>query len=509
MKNHTCTLFMKKSEGHSKPGYRTNAACCMSAILLFITLFSNIEVYGQDADRTHQADENGLLPALTELEEGWQTLLPGGNTVCAHGSPFAFYSHMGDPNRLVIYLYGGGGCWDAETCTPGTGLYVEEIAEWHNPAYLDGMMKPGHPENPFDGFTKLAIPVCTGDVYIGDRDVEYHPEEGEPFTIRHRGMYNTMAAINWLESSLSDFDEIIVAGSSAGAVAVPFYANLMATRYSNARVTSFGDDASSYGTEFMPLANLVVWGVPETLQRYPGWEDFDFEHFGMEVFYSHAARGLDNLRMFLIDHAKDSMQKIYLVAGGTENPDLKAIMQQMQSTITSDLPNSRSFLIGGKSHTSLQLPRFYQYQENGVSLRDWVAAAAAWEDVPNVQCESPCQRPGIVYTPEDVTFIDNALAFFDSPERWSDTDELQPCPNDESTPRSIRCGVGYAAAITGRPAMEFASTQTLMHKMAERLGRTDFNMITVDFNNSPDTHFEDMRSLLSDLRDEVMANLAE
>jgi hypothetical protein len=34
------------------------------------------------------------------------------------GSIYRFFVRPGDPDKLMIYLQGGGGCWSRETCDP-------------------------------------------------------------------------------------------------------------------------------------------------------------------------------------------------------------------------------------------------------------------------------------------------------------------------------------------------------------------------------------------------------
>jgi hypothetical protein len=115
------------------------------------------------------------LPELSDLEEGWNTLYPGGETTCAHGDDFLFYARAADPDRLVVYLYGGGGCWDAETCDPDrdTYTYTSTINPARHPDRSSGIFDLEHPENPVASYSMVAVPVCTGDTYLGDRDVTY------------------------------------------------------------------------------------------------------------------------------------------------------------------------------------------------------------------------------------------------------------------------------------------------------------------------------------------------
>ena len=55
-------------------------------------------------------------PTLNDLDEGWNMLFPGGDTVCSNGNEYAFFVRPGDPKQLLIYFQGGGACWYGEIC---------------------------------------------------------------------------------------------------------------------------------------------------------------------------------------------------------------------------------------------------------------------------------------------------------------------------------------------------------------------------------------------------------
>jgi hypothetical protein len=48
----------------------------------------------------------------------WERVEGGPGTTCALGSPFSFWVHRGSPERLAIYLRGGGACWNKSNCDP-------------------------------------------------------------------------------------------------------------------------------------------------------------------------------------------------------------------------------------------------------------------------------------------------------------------------------------------------------------------------------------------------------
>lgn len=151
------------------------------------------------------------------------------------------------------------GCWDAEGCQEGSEIYTQEISPNSHPERRSGILDVEHPENPFGGHTIVAVPVCTGDVHLGGRYAVYRlkTDDGRlrDFMVRHRGQTNVRAVLRWIHANAEGPREIFVAGSSAGGVAVSFYANLLARHYVQARVTALGERQ-----QFDPQHNLVVVG---------------------------------------------------------------------------------------------------------------------------------------------------------------------------------------------------------------------------------------------------------
>src|SRR5215203_1188001 len=81
----------------------------------------------------------------------WRTIEPGGDTVCADGSPYRFFVHPGDPARLLVEFEGGGACWSAETCAMAiysrSVLIDPELARQFG--LLTGIYDRANRENPF------------------------------------------------------------------------------------------------------------------------------------------------------------------------------------------------------------------------------------------------------------------------------------------------------------------------------------------------------------------------
>ena len=129
-----------------------------------------------------------LVLAAAPAGAQWQTIEPGGDTVCSDGTPYRFFVHPGDPGRLLVEFEGGGGCWSAETCA--MEIYTRRVTTDPELArrlgLLVGIYDRGNPENPFREWTHVYVPYCTGDlhwgnstrVYGGRRGHVHHPAQG-------------------------------------------------------------------------------------------------------------------------------------------------------------------------------------------------------------------------------------------------------------------------------------------------------------------------------------------
>ena len=88
-----------------------------------------------------------LLMSLTSIAQAqdWMEVTPGGDAVCARGTPYSFFVRSGDPKKLLIFFEGGGACWNDATCAPNSGLF-DEVVEGGEAADLQsGDFRHGQP----------------------------------------------------------------------------------------------------------------------------------------------------------------------------------------------------------------------------------------------------------------------------------------------------------------------------------------------------------------------------
>jgi len=176
----------------------------------------------------------------------WQTiqLAPETGAICGNGSPYKFFLlRSAQTTNTVVYMEGGGACWDYGSCTGQSG-----IRGARNPNGIpDNYMTINNPGallvSPFVGRLNLLdlvnllngelpqlqplktqqwnivyAPYCTGDIYSGDRVAVYPDPSGqhEPLIWHHNGLRNERAMLAWLKDHLPRPGQMLSTGCSAG-----------------------------------------------------------------------------------------------------------------------------------------------------------------------------------------------------------------------------------------------------------------------------------------------------
>lgn len=323
------------------------------------------------------------LPAFAE--DAWETITPGGETSCALGSPYSFHARKADPEKLVVFFNGGGACWAGQTCDPAVEptTYVPSAQMGHNdPRTHKGIFDLGNPANPVGDWSMVFVSYCTGDVHLGETDKTYAKPDGSEITIHHRGHVNAHAALAWMKEHLGDAKQVLVAGSSAGAIAAPVYAGVVSKAYPDATVHQLGDGAGGYSSP--QIGGLLVgWG---TLDFLPAWaRNADGSVVSFNDFYIGAATQFPSVSFAQYDAAHDSVQIGFQRAlqGGT------ALHEQMianRTALSEAIPGFASFTAGGDEHTILRAPYLYSYSANGTSFVDWLSALVSGDSLDTVDC---------------------------------------------------------------------------------------------------------------------------
>jgi len=124
---------------------------------------------------------------------------------CLRGSPYRLSIREGDPDRVLIFMQGGGACW-SEFC----------LAVTRAPAGIPmvDVLNPDLEVNPFATWSVVYLPYCDGSLFAGDRD---HDDDGDGEVDRfHRGLQNMSAGMMLAHRRFPEASTVVVAGSSGG-----------------------------------------------------------------------------------------------------------------------------------------------------------------------------------------------------------------------------------------------------------------------------------------------------
>jgi pectinacetylesterase len=299
----------------------------------------------------------------------WTRIEPAGKTKCARGGPFAFWTRVADPKRLVLFFQGGGGCFDQTTCAAGSPWFDDSVGAEDDPRYAAGMLDLADARNPFRSWSWVMIPSCGGDVHVGDRRVRYGP-----VTVEQRGWQNARAALRWAFRGFDQVDAVFVTGCSAGSVGSAFHVPAVLERWPGARVTQLGD---SLAFVFHRPITLAGWGAH---RHFPAFFRIGDRRFTM-VEYLSALAGHYPKRVFArFNHAGDDVQEAFYGAVGGKRTGFEGGLRAAERRLKR-LPNYRSYLACGDEHCALPTPSFYTTRVERVSLRDWVADLAGGRNV--------------------------------------------------------------------------------------------------------------------------------
>lgn len=328
------------------------------------------------------------MPSADDLPAGeWTTIATGGETSCAMGTPYEFHVRPAETesNQLLIFFNGGGACWDGATCSHDhLGTYTPTVDVANDPTPT-GIFNYDNDANPFQDYHAVFLPYCTGDVHIGDSVQDYSlPDSDETITIYHKGYINSMTVLDWVFDNVEAPETVFVTGSSAGAIPSPFYAEFVAEAYPEARIEVLGDGAGGYRIPTMP-ERIESWGTIDILtERYP--ENAE-EIFSFELFYQVVGEAFPDISMTQYNTAADETQVSFLFLNDVVGTPLLELLEQNFADILEVDDDFAYFTAGGDLHTILRLPEFYTYTVGDVTVRDWVAALAAGEEVETVACE--------------------------------------------------------------------------------------------------------------------------
>ena len=323
------------------------------------------------------------FPKDCELNKECVREFPG--LMCADGTPSYYTIIPRSTENVLIFMFGGGACWDWYTCSAGMALTLTRKAPTQDWVNGTGIFSQNDPANPFRDFTIVTVPYCTGDVYVGDSQIN-HGSKDYPYQLNHKGYDNALFTLQEAARLFSDTKKVVLMGTSAGGIGAYTHMKNLNRLFPNSEKFVISDA----GTPFQPpfVSEKVYETVLQNWNAYKGFPvDSNFRpasHFGAVLEFNR--KQFPHIKFGLISSYADYVMSGFAYALGA--PDATTAVRDILRTasdhqIGTDHPNQKVFYTETWGHTFTQYP-LKDTSSLGVTLSDWLNAminGGSWENV--------------------------------------------------------------------------------------------------------------------------------
>jgi len=187
---------------------------------IIILLFSTSAQAADDDERS----ANDLTGA--KADTGSWTWIPLEDTVCRDGSTTGVGVRiLPDASALMIYLQGGGACYDAKSCEQNASAPIAgenfpraKFYNWVEALGNQGVFNTENATNPVARWNHVYVPYCTGDLHGGEREDALVP--GVPGKQQFVGYRNLRNILKRVAAYFRDAEDVALIGASAGGFGV-------------------------------------------------------------------------------------------------------------------------------------------------------------------------------------------------------------------------------------------------------------------------------------------------
>jgi hypothetical protein len=292
-------------------------------------------------------------PPITATNGQW-TWVPFADAVCANGASTGIGVNLSAASsRVLIYLEGGGACWDELTCyelqtasyvTSGYGAsdFANESTDDTYLALPGGFFDRTSPSNPFKDYSYVYVPYCTGDVFAGDNVTTLGT------TVTHFVGYTDMGAyLARIVPTFPSASRVILAGSSAGGFGAGINWWRTQQAFGSIRVdliddsgTVIPDDAEAGAFDFAP--ERAAWNLAAALP--PGCTTCDRD---LSTAYGYYDSVFASHRGALLSYTEDSVLPTFF---GITTAEFTNGLDQDLASYFQPSDALKSFVVGASGH---------------------------------------------------------------------------------------------------------------------------------------------------------------
>lgn len=335
---------------------------------------------GPASTDTDDSTEQTGSPAPSPYSNQWEKVDAPEDCMCADGSEWSYFVREADPDKVVFFLEGGGACFTAQMCAPGTATFKQDVGNEDGFTAATGIFDLDNPGNPLADHSMVFVPYCTGDVHAGNLTKDY----GDGVIVEHKGFVNAVTALEAMADLFPDAETLVVAGSSAGAFPTPIYAALAAELLPEAQIQVVADS----GGAIPDAMSFVIgnWGTLDALPDWPQFDDITVADFNPAFTFITAAERNPTMTFARLDYAFDRVLSEYARLAGLSPDNLVDVMRAGEARIEAAGTQVATWVSPGDAHTVLGSPSLYTQSMNGVSFLDWLRGFLDGEPLADQYC---------------------------------------------------------------------------------------------------------------------------
>jgi hypothetical protein len=287
---------------------------------------------------------------------------------CGNGSPWGVATSVQPgATEVVVFLAGGGACWDSATCFElGAAVHVAEdlpsatvLAEARA---LEGWLFSRQANlAPFPTASFVYLPYCTGDLHAGRRVASY-PVGAGTREVHHLGAANLDRLLAGWDDLLPPPGRLWLAGVSAGGFGATLNWWRFRARFPAAAAIDVIDDSGP--AIDVPAGRFADWVAAWELEQPAGCADCAD---GLSLLLPHYAAALPaSDRYAYLGYEADAVIALYYGEGA----DVIAAKHAALRTALEAEPRFGGFFLAGGDHVVLADPT--RSTTSGVSAATWI-----------------------------------------------------------------------------------------------------------------------------------------
>jgi hypothetical protein len=301
------------------------------------------------------------MPAMT-----WQ-YVPIQGAMCRDGSATGIGLNL-NPNskQLMIYLEGGGACFNATTCmlNPATFGMSQFTSRLSGSSGEQGIFSRTDPANPVADWNFIYVPFCTGDIHAGN-----NPNAtitGVTGLQQFVGYANITRYLARIVKTFPDLTKVLLTGISAGGFGAAANYPQVARAFAPVPVYDLDDSGPFMEDPYLPSClqaeQVKNWGLDKTVLKECGADCPDPTNYTIDATI-HTLKAYPNIPFGLIDDTGDSVIAEFFGFGANMCAASLIPTPLTAATYTAGLldarakvaayPNAGGFIFDNTVHTSL------------------------------------------------------------------------------------------------------------------------------------------------------------